>query len=319
MTNEIISEFPIIPGQVILKKEVHKLVGGSDQHAMTSCQNKSAFLIFHDPVTSKKNRYDLWEGEQADGTFSYTGQGLVGDQKLTMSNRGLVFAAENGQPIHFFVRPPLGVKRDKGNPYTYVGQVALEPPYFEVKVAPDTNGEERNVFVFRLIPLGQVVPLEVATGQVLTGVDCNFDSWKPVQVFASPSGVPKAPSQAELEENKLQNRFGTYMENQGEKPERVAIKVVGAKGSLFPDFILRNRKLVVEAKPSVSREHVRLAVGQVLDYQHLLAMNKQTFLPAILLPSCPQPDLVALIKSLGITLIIECEDGKFDFIDAAGV
>ena len=312
-------DFPLVPGQVLTKKAVHDLVGGSDQHAMTSCLNKSAYLIFHDPITSKKNHYDLWEGEQADGTFSYTGQGLVGNQTLTKSNKALVHAAENGHPIHFFVRPPIGVKRLSGNPYTYVGQVVLEPPYFEVKVAPDTVGNSRDVLVFHLVPIGHVVDLGPANEETSNAnvVDCNFDKWRPVQDIALPGGVPKAPMQVELEENKLQNRFGKFMEYAGEPPERVSIKIEGIKGALYPDFVLPHRQLVVEAKPTVSREHVRLAIGQVLDYRHLLAMNNQVFNAAILLPGLPRPDLVSLANSLGISLIIEGDDGGFEFLMAS--
>jgi hypothetical protein len=130
------TSLPIHIGQKLTKREIHELVGGSDQHAMTSCMNGAAFLIFYDPKTSRKNKYDLWEGHQLDGTFWYTGQGLVGDQKMTRSNSGLVKAAEHGKPIHFFRRPEIGVKRETGNPYEYVGLVVLGDPPYEIKAAP---------------------------------------------------------------------------------------------------------------------------------------------------------------------------------------
>lgn len=310
----IIDESPLQPGQKLAKGAIHALLGGSDQHAMTSCLEGGAFLVFHDPVTSQKNKYDLWEGEQADGTFSYTGQGLVGSQTLTRSNKGLVLAGEKGLPIYFFVRPALGVKREKGNPYTYVGQVALENPFFEVKNAPDIKGNIREVFVFRLIPLGGAYPSKEKLDSEPRGVDCVFGDWAELQDSAIEGGAPKTMTQVELLDNKLQNRFGKWMISLGELPERVSIKVIGTKGALYPDFILSNRGLVVETIPTTSREHVRLAIGQVLDYCHLLAMSSKKLSPAILLPSLPQSDLVSLVKSLDISLIIEQEDGSFEFL-----
>ena len=70
---------------------------------------------------------------------------------------------------------------------------------------------------------------------------------------------------------------------------------------------------MVEAKPSASREHVRLAIGQVLDYVHLLAISGQVTDAAILLPIRPSADLCQLLEHLGIQLIFEAELGRFVF------
>lgn len=304
--------FPVKIGQKLTKRAIHDLVGGSDQHAMTSCTNGAAFLIFYDPKTSKKNKYDLWEGEQVDGSFSYTGQGLVGDQKLTRSNSGLVNAEENGRPIHFFRRPEIGVQREKGNPYVYVGPVVLGDPRYEVRIAPDTRGNERRVFVFRLVALGGS---KVGTSKIENLGDVTLDTgkWQPIQSeSAQLADLERIGKSTVLEENKLHNRFGEYLSRNGLVPERISIQIAGMKGFLIPDFVIKEWGFVVEAKPTLSREHIRLAIGQVLDYTFLLRRAGTALKPAILLPSRPQDDLFELIKSLGISLIAELASGDFE-------
>jgi len=310
--------FPINIGQKRTKKEIHGLVGGSDQHAMTSCMNGAAFLIFYDPKKSRKNRYDLWEGQQIDGSFWYTGQGLVGNQKMTRSNSGLVKAAESGKPIHFFRRPEIGVKREKGNPYEYVGLVVLGEPPYEVKTAPDTRGNERQVFVFRLVTFGGM-SVETSEKMNLEGIVLDTAVWVPLQSeFAQLADIERNARAAELEENKLQNRFGKYLSQNGLEPERVFIRIGDMKGSLNPDFVVKQWGFVVEAKPTLSREHVRLAIGQVLDYAFLFKRARIDLKPAILLPGRPQEDLLELIMSLDITVIAEISYGDFEVIRPTG-
>jgi hypothetical protein len=312
------SDFPIKPGDTLKKAKIHQLVGGSAQHAMTSCLDGKAFLVFYDPVQSRNHSYDLWEGEQGDGSFWYTGQGLIGSQQMTRSNEGLRKAGEKGLPIHFFRRPAYGVKRVKAEPYTYVGQVVLGEPPFEIKKAPDTNGDEREVFVFRLILLGASAAL-LADRSVGAGISTTVDRapWNPnVAETATPSGSPTPVAQIELEENKLQNRFAAYLKKKGVFPERFTIKIGNTKGSLAPDFVVQEWGLIIEAKPTTSREHVRLAIGQVLDYQNLLNRNGLALSPAVLLPQRPSEDLTELMSRLGITLVVESSPEKFDVIPA---
>ncbi len=306
-------------GESLPKKKIHELefagtkVRGSDQHAMTSCLDKSAFLIFHDPVEGKRFGYDVWEGEQADGSFHYTGMGVKGNQVLSRGNKGLLEAADAGRPIHFFRRPLPGVKREQGDPYTYEGLVTLGWPPYEVRRAPDEDGNERDVFVFKLLPVGKT-GLEVENEELPTGIPVGeFANWiPPAAQTAAQSKQQTEPPTAELVENQLHGRFGEFLTSLGFKPESVAISLQGLKGALRPDFVLRDVGFVIEAKASSSREDVRLAIGQVLDYRYLLDLMDVKCKPAILLPQGPTPDLVDLLKTLNVALIVERSDGTFD-------
>ena len=308
----MVNEFPFEVGQIVKKAEVHALVSGSGQHAMTSCLGKSAFLLFHNKERGKENCYDKWEGEQADGTFDYTGQGLVGDQKMTVQNLNLVKMAQEGKPIHFFYTDS---KKKTTPPYEYRGLVTLGNPMYEWKEALDTKGNLRKVIVYHLVPIGHGKFKSETIPDEQNSLGYQVCEWSPPPTAAFPSGgIVNLPTQIDLEENKLQKRFGDFLVNQGEIVKTIPISLPNAKGTLKPDFFLPSKNWVVEAKPSNSREHVRLAIGQALDYAHLLNMAGKLCEPGILLPGEPSSDLVSLIKELQIHLIVERELNFFETI-----
>lgn len=302
--------FPIHLGSELTKSKIHQLLGGSDQHAMTSCMNGTSFLLFHDPKTGKKHGYDTWEGQNADGSFSYTGQGLVGDQKMTRSNLGLIKASEKGQSIHFFKRPEIGRLRDKKNPYTYAGEVVLGSPPYRTESALDSEKNMRKVFVFNLLPVG----MNLLQDNPDSKIEIETSVW--IVPSTQPSfnvQPPRTPLSIEYDEFKLQNRFLSFINSVGEIAQQKTIKISNQKGSLRPDFYLEKSKIVIEAKTNSTREYVRLAIGQVLDYQNLLLIEDEHVVPGILLPQLPAEDLVDLCSRLGITLITENLDGGFTF------
>ncbi len=88
-----------------------------------------------------------------------------------------------------------------------------------------------------------------------------------------------------------------------------------AKGILLPgetrplrvDLYDVDRSELIEAKGSVDREYVRLALGQVLDYSRYVAHEHL----AVLLPTLPKTDLVELLSSHNIRCIYETAEGEF--------
>ncbi len=65
--------------------------------------------------------------------------------------------------------------------------------------------------------------------------------------------------------------------------------------------------MLIEAKASASRQDIRMAIGQLLDYRRHLAPLAQM---VVLLPEAPSDDLVDLLRSLGIGLVIQ-DDERF--------
>jgi hypothetical protein len=62
---------------------------------------------------------------------------------------------------------------------------------------------------------------------------------------------------------------------------------------------------LIEAKATVSREHLRTAVGQLLDYGRFADASQMT----VLVPSRPRPDLLAYLSSVGIAAVYPYDDG----------
>jgi|GEM_PF-1502456 len=74
-------------------------------------------------------------------------------------------------------------------------------------------------------------------------------------------------------------------------------------GALQCDAYEEGRSNLIEAKSSTHREHIRMAVGQLLDYAFQGKMKLGDPHKAILLPSQPCPDIVEWLDSLKIKII----------------
>jgi hypothetical protein len=68
------------------------------------------------------------------------------------------------------------------------------------------------------------------------------------------------------------------------------------------------RKLVIEAKGTVTREVTRMAIGQLLDYSRFVDQPKL----AVLLPEVPRRDLLNFLHTHSIAVIAPRPDGVFE-------
>ena len=301
------SSFPYVYGDEFKRSDMHQIIGGSFRHGMTMSNRGKDFLLFHDVKNSKKFGYDKWEGFQADGSFHYTGQGKIGNQKMIRANSVLVKSNRDGIPIHL-IESNNGV-------CTYKGQYVLDDPPYTVEKAPDADGKkDREVFVFKLLPVVIKGELEIAS-QLKNNVVGIVKIWNPPAYEAVElSGVVVKKSRLERIENELQTQFGKYLIANGHQVNSYDFSFSGLQGKLRPDFWIPCLGLIVEAKPSSTREYVRLAIGQVLDYVNLSKCVGLQTKPAILLPNFPSFDLCTLIEDLGITLISKKNSKEFVFI-----
>jgi len=287
--------FPYKPGDRFLRADMHKLVGGSFRHGMTSCSHGEEFLLFHDGKKSRKFGYDVWEGPRPDGSFKYSGQGTVGDQELTKANAALISAHENMKPIHLI--------ESVDGECSYLGRFILGDPYYEIKQVHDISGHNlRKMFVFNLLPVEVKKNQSISSGS--NQVAFLEREWiAPESTDLESDITPNSSRTITRIENKLQGEFGRFLIDRGHPPKRLEFRMPDSKGILKPDFWVPDLNLIVEAKPSVFREYVRLAIGQVLDYQNLGGLCGIPARPGVLLPGIPPNDMVQLISNLGIALI----------------
>jgi len=294
----VLTGMPVKVGDTILRAALQAAVGGSNQQGMTSCMNGTEFLLFHNEAVSKEFGYDKWEGPQLDGSFLFTGQGVQGDQKMYRGNKGLVDAARHGKPIHLF--------ESKGTSTTYLGQVTLRNLNPETKLTLDVDKNERLVYVFQLDFVGHYAHELMPEPSDFHGA---IDTWvDPGLTVATPSKEATPVDAIDLLEFKIQSRFGNWAKSQAWEVKQITFNSESIKGALRPDLFMPNSNLLIEAKASSSRNHVRVAIGQILDYVNIAKLSGMPYTGAILLPELPSADLVTLISSLGIGLIVEEAD-----------
>ena len=110
----------------------------------------------------------------------------------------------------------------------------------------------------------------------------------------------------EQKEQKLVNRYKRFIEkNNLGTFEFYRFTPPGEKRELETDGWINETKTLIEAKAEITREHIRMAIGQLMDYKRHHDPKPENL--AILLPSCPRKDLVDLIFSMNIDIIFEKE------------
>jgi hypothetical protein len=82
----------------------------------------------------------------------------------------------------------------------------------------------------------------------------------------------------------------------------------GEAKPLFSDVFDATRSHLLEAKGTVTREAIRMAIGQLADYRRFISPTPER---AVLLPERPRPDLEALLTVEGVSIVWQAADGSF--------
>lgn len=287
------------PGDTIQRKALQETYGGRTQGGIGPSRSSANVLIFSDPVSGERHGYV--DGWAADRLFHYTGEGQRGDQRMLSGNASIYRHKDEGRALRVF----LGAS----GTVTYLGEFELddEQPYYETD-APETNdGPVRKVIVFRLRPV-DIPPGEPSSryaelaGATVTTVAIE-EQWTE-KVYVEPA---REPIEAERREAKLVLEFRDYLRTHGNrKVSRLRILPPGEAKPLFTDLFIEGTSLLIEAKGTTTRESVRMAIGQLVDYARFVPGCSR----AILLPSRPREDLLALAREGGAHVIWP-QDGIF--------
>ncbi|WP_370362114.1 hypothetical protein [Catenulispora sp. MAP12-49] len=105
----------------------------------------------------------------------------------------------------------------------------------------------------------------------------------------------------------LEKLFSRFVIKQGFPVWRFEIRHTADCSPLYTDVWIGGLNLLVEAKSSASRDSVRMALGQLLDYTRFLDKPAQ----AILVPSRPEGDVLELARSQGTPVIWPASDGTW--------
>lgn len=300
-------EWNLAPGARIERTVLQAQFGGRTQGGIGPSRKSPNVFVFSDPVAGEPHGY--YDGWQADNCFHYTGEGQRGDQQLKSGNSAIFNHVEEGRALRVF-EGARGV-------VTYLDEFELdrEEPFYRTDAPETGDGPLREVIVFRLRPKS-IEPLKPTSklASVLAGPpsqEVPIEQQQTERAFVAPS---HEPYEAERREQRLVLDLEAHLRRLGHEVARQRIIPEAEARPLFTDLFDATTGTLVEAKGTVERGAIRMAIGQLADYKRFIASGAPQHL-AVLLPKAPRPDLIELLESQGIELIYPLDGG---FVDSTG-
>ncbi|MFE6778525.1 hypothetical protein [Streptomyces sp. NPDC057702] len=316
-----IDALPIKPGDIHTREEIQPVLGGSLYGGIVPSDVKANVLLFSDAEAGAKHGYyDGWlqEEDELGPVFEYTGAGggeqVFGGQ-YGKGNSAILGHVDKGRTLHLFVAVGT-VSGSKTKRHRYVGAFELDAttPYV-TRQTPGESGAPRKAIVFRLRPIGdfeQVAHDQIPTASELEAelvpADVTTSTLVKSEQHAKQLGqrAAIAATTARRREAELSDAFEAHLTAQGHVVGRFQIRPKGMSSTLLTDLYDATQHVLYEAKGNSTREAVRMALGQLLDYgRYVRASNAPEVPPAlvVLLPQLPAEDLIELLAEHGVGLV----------------
>jgi len=284
-------------GQTIRRVDLHKLYGGSGQGGICPSLKSANLFIFTDP--SEGEQYGYIDGLRKDGLFHYTGEGQKGNQQMIRGNAAILHHREEGRALRLFVGARGEVR--------YRGQLEIdsEKPFYHAPAPQLGSSLERKVIIFRLrgVDVEPVAKKDDPPADLVAEVPIENKNTESVLIH------PKAEVYAATRlEQRLVHAYRDYIEKSGGQIVRHRMRPSGDAKPLFTDAYNKARNNLIEAKGSVTREAIRMAIGQLADYSRFIKPKPSL---AVLLPIRPPNDLEDLLLSQGIHSVWQEEETQF--------
>ncbi len=116
------------------------------------------------------------------------------------------------------------------------------------------------------------------------------------------------PHDAEFKERALVIRYVKYLRDRGVRAHRYRVNSSGDGGPMLCDVWDARRRNLIEAKSEITRDSIRIAIGQLTDYGRFLEPDRS----AVLLPERPSRALEDLLTHVEIRVVWETSDGGFE-------
>jgi hypothetical protein len=279
-------------GTEVERKLLHERFGGREQGGIAPSRRSPNVLIFSDAEAGEQHGYiDGWRDDEC---FHYTGEGQKGDQLMRSGNAAILKHVSEGRALRVF-------DGARGH-VTYEGEFALnaERPYYTTDARESGTDRTRSVIVFRLRPVDRAPVMrqsaldEVAkTGVAHVPVEQQWTE----KAFVAPS---REEYEAERREQTLVLAFRDHLQAQGHSVDRLKIVPPGEAKPLFCDLLDNTTNTLYEAKGTVERGSIRMAVGQLLDYSRFVSPRPRL---VVLLPTEPRSDLLDFLSSAGVRAV----------------
>lgn len=272
----------------VKRTDLHERYGGRRQGGISPSKVSDNVFLITAPSGSQFGY--IFDGPGTDGYFHYTGEGQNGDQQMAQGNRAVRDHRTEGRDLQLM--------RAHGTELEYLGQFEYVDHY--EADAPEFASEDlRKVIVFRL---KQISGGELPPGQ--RRVDRLGDRRVvelPIEQMLTERIVVEGnrePHEGERREQRLVERFVAYLEREGHDVCRLQLRPEGEAAPLFCDVFDKTTGTLYEAKGSVARQAIRMAIGQLADYGRLVSPSPRR---AVLLPEKPREDLLRLLEVEGLT------------------
>jgi hypothetical protein len=311
----VTGEWNLKVGTEVTRAEVAERYGGSKFGGIEPSGSSRNVFLYSDLSAGRKYGYNF-DGWGEDGeVYFYTGEG-PDDQALNSGNKAIAEHLNDKRALRLFEATGRS-RRPGGKIHRYIGRFEIDPylPYvYDIALGP--NGM-RTVIVFRLLPVGKVWRADDEATPLLTDVpDSGHSRMVPVEradatKFARPA---TKGSTAARKESLLTARYQGWLEEQGHEVVRWSIRLSGARSPLYTDIYDVQDEELYEAKGTVKRADVRMAIGQLFDYRRHIDVVVPRL--TVLLPERPTDDLVLLINSCGMNCVYATGLDTFDRVDS---
>jgi hypothetical protein len=314
-------------GGTLSRRDRMRRYGGGLYGGIEPSRKTPNIFLYSDPAAGHAYGYH-YDGWTPDGSvFLYTGEGTRLDQQLRDGNAAVLRHAANGRALRLFVAD--GTETDSNTKVQrYIGEFRIDPeqPHLSAE-APDHDGNGRIVFVFRLHPIGQVLRRDQDRSSAGDAASYPLADQVPVETAATTPGTAEAvPLEAAhtttyagsstaitavRREAELSRRYQAYLAKQGRSCVRYKLRPPGELCDLYTDLFDKTRNILYEVKGVSTREAVRMAIGQLLDYRRHIPTKPAT---AVLLPARPTDDLLDLLANQNIGCVHETESGQYETV-----
>ncbi|MGK5684010.1 hypothetical protein [Actinoplanes sp. URMC 104] len=311
----MVNSWNLLPGDYLTRQERAVRFGGSTMGGIQPSARSPHVFVYSDPAEGHQNGYifDGWSKDRS--VFLYTGEGRHGDQKLISGNAAILNHKQQGRVLRVFVADGK-VENSGAKNQLYIGafEVDNEIPYV-VERAPDADGIQRSVIVFRLRPMSDPIIREADISETDDAPQDTESALVDLKVPV-PVGfrrVSQEEAVVERREADLVQRYARSLGPAGLELKRWRIRPGGSLLTLYTGPYYVQKRELYEAKASSTREDIRMALGQIFDYERWI--SPRPIKKAVLTPSKPAPDLIDLLHHFDVGVVFETADGTFRRLD----
>lgn len=109
----------------------------------------------------------------------------------------------------------------------------------------------------------------------------------------------REPYELERREAALVHRYREHLHREGHQVSRLRVVPPGESYPLYSDLWDETALELIEAKGAATRDQLRAAVGQLLDYGRFASAKRQS----VLVPFRPRADLLEYLHAVGVNAI----------------